>query len=490
MAEDILFSGESKSVEYKAAVPGNSEKYIKTVIAYANGQGGRIVFGVKDETLEVVGMDPDTIFQAIDAITNAISDSCEPRIFPDVTLQTVEDKTVIVVEIMPGPMRPYYLKSKGLMDGTYIRVSGTTRRVTDYMLKELILEGQNRYYDCEPCEDLVVTTEDMERLCEELKSTALKNILSKEEKAKVKDVTQNVLLSWGVLTEKDGRIVPTNAYALLTGQAKMQPVIQCAVFKGTDRAYFVDRREFKGSIQEQMEAAFQYILEKINRGMKIQGIYRQDIYELPVDSVREMLANSVAHRSYLEPGNIQVAIFDNRLEVTSPGMLLNGVSIKKMMEGYSKIRNRAIANAFSYMKIIEKWGSGIPRILRECKEYGLPEPEFVDFDGDFRVNMYRKTSEEEQCQIGASIIGTNGTNGTNGTDGTNGTNGSKTDIDSTEILRLIQENPAITQAELRKELKISLRTIKRLMSDLQKRGIIERKGSNRKGQWVILSSKK
>ena len=152
----------------------------------------------------------------------------------------------------------------------------------------------------------------------------------------------------------------------------MQQNIQCAIFKGNDRAYFVDRREFNGPIQEQMEAAYQYVLEKINRGMKIDGIYRQDVYELPIDSIRELIANAVAHRSYLDPGNIQVALYDNRLEITSPGMLMNGVTIEKMKEGYSKIRNRAIANAFSYMKIIEKWGSGIPRIIRECQEYGIP----------------------------------------------------------------------------------------------------------------------
>ncbi len=137
-------------------------------------------------------------------------------------------------------------------------------------------------------------------------------------------------------------------------------------------------------------------------GMQIKGIYRQDIYELPVDSVRELIANAVAHRSYLEPGNIQVAIFDDRLEVTSPGMLLNAVSIEKMREGYSKLRNPAIASAFVYMKIIEKWGTGIPRILRECIEYGLPEPQLIDFDGDFRVNMYRKqekASSAETTQI-------------------------------------------------------------------------------------------
>ena len=473
MEKDMLFSGESVNVEYKVAVPKDSAKYMKTVVAYANGRGGKIIFGVDDKTLEVVGMDTDSIFQTIDAITNAISDSCEPTILPDITLQTVEDKTVIVVEIFPGKMRPYYIKSKGMVSGTYVRSSGTTRPVADYMLKELILEGQNRYYDCEVCEGLTITPEDIERLCAEMKATAIRNTLTEGEKLNVKDVTQNVLISWGVLAEKDGAVVPTNAYALLAGQARLQPVIQCAVFKGKDRAYFVDRREFEGSIQDQMEAAFQYVLEKINRGMRIQGMYRQDRYELPVDSVREMIANSVAHRSYLEPGNIQMALFDDRLEVTSPGMLLNGVSIKKMKEGYSKPRNRAIASAFAYMKIIEKWGSGIPRILRECSEYGLPEPEFIDFDGDFRVNMYRQLPEKDWSHTDDTKHDTNDTLSEN----------------DTKILNLIRENPSITQAELREKLQVSIVTVKRLMANLQKRGLIERQGSSRKGKWIIIGQK-
>lgn len=473
MEMDTLFSGESVNVEYKVTVPKDSAKYMKTVVAYANGRGGKIIFGVDDKTLEVVGMNTDSIFQTIDAITNAISDSCEPTIIPDINLQTVEDKTVIVVEIFPGKMRPYYIKSKGMVDGTYVRSAGTTRPVADYMLKELILEGQNRYYDCEICEGLTVTPEDIDRLCAEMKATAVRNTLTESEKLKVKDVTQNVLISWGVLAEKDGAVVPTNAYALLTGQARFQPVIQCAVFKGKDRAYFVDRREFEGSIQEQMNAAFQYVLEKINRGMRIQGMYRQDRYELPVDSVREMIANSVAHRSYLEPGNIQVALFDDRLEVTSPGMLLNGVSIKKMKEGYSKPRNRAIAYAFAYMKIIEKWGSGIPRILRECSEYGLPEPEFIDFDGDFRVNMYRQLPEKDWSHTDDTKHDANDTISKN----------------DTKILSLVRENPSITQAEMKEKLQVSIVTVKRLMADLQKRGVIERQGSNRKGKWIIIGQK-
>ncbi len=430
MAIDRLFSGESKSIEYKVDVSGKSEKYMKTVVAFANGRGGRIVFGIDDSTLDVTGMNPDTIFQTIDSITNAISDSCEPRIIPDVTLQTV---------------------------------AGTTRLAPDFMLKELILEGQNRYYDSEPCDGLTVTKDDIKKLCHDLKKVALEHALTDAAKAEIKDVTENVLLSWGILWEKDGEIVPTNAYALLTGKNTMQQNIQCAIFKGNDRAYFVDRREFNGPIQEQMEAAYQYVLEKINRGMKIDGIYRQDVYELPIDSVRELIANAVAHRSYLDPGNIQVALYDNRLEITSPGMLMNGVTIEKMKEGYSKIRNRAIANAFSYMKIIEKWGSGIPRIIRECQEYGLPEPELIDFDGDFRINMYRQPS---LIQAGTII-------------------GIKVTSPEERVLTIMKQNARVTQKELQKELGVSLRTIKRMIAELQDKGYIVRRGNNRSGEWIV-----
>ena len=144
MEQDKLLSGESVNVEYKVTVPKDSTKYMKTVVAFANGKDGKIVFGVNDKTLEIIGMDPDTVFQTIDAITNAISDSCEPRIIPDITFQTVDDKTLIVVEIAPGRMRPYYIKSQGIVGGTYVRSAGTSRPASDYMLKELILEGQNR----------------------------------------------------------------------------------------------------------------------------------------------------------------------------------------------------------------------------------------------------------------------------------------------------------------------------------------------------------
>ena len=470
-----LFSGESINIEYKVEMPKKSEKYMKTVVAFANGRGGRIVFGVDDKTLNIVGMNPDTIFQTMDSITNAISDSCEPKIYPDVTLQSIDDKTIIVVEIHPGPMRPYYIKNKGLVDGTYVRVAGTSRHAEGYMLKELILEGQNRYFDNEPCEYLEINEDDIKDLCDKMKKIAIENTWNDEEKAAIRDVTKNILITWGILKEDNGKIIPSNAYALLTGKMQIQPTIQCAVFKGKTRAYFVDRREFSGPIQDQVQLAFQYVLEKINMGMQIKGIYRQDVYELPINSVRELIANAVAHRNYLEPGNIQVAIFDDRLEVTSPGMLLNTVSIKKMIEGYSRLRNPAIANAFAYMKIIEKWGTGIPRILRECKEYGLKKPELIDFDGDFRVNMYRREEKSKTTQTTTQTT----------TQITTQTTIKLTKNDH-EILQVIQNNPALSQKEIAMELGWTVDRVKYYLNKMKKQEAIRRIGSSHKGYWELL----
>ena len=478
-----LFSGESINIEYKVEMPKKSEKYMKTVVAFANGRGGRIVFGVDDKTLNIVGMNPDTIFQTMDAITNAISDSCEPKIYPDVTLQSIDDKTIIVVEIHPGPMRPYYIKNKGLVDGTYVRVAGTSRHAEGYMLKELILEGQNRYFDNEPCEYLEINEDDIKDLCDKMKKIAIENTWNDEEKAAIRDVTKNILITWGILKEDNGKIIPTNAYALLTGKMQIQPTIQCAVFKGKTRAYFVDRREFSGPIQDQVQLAFQYVLEKINMGMQIKGIYRQDVYELPINSVRELIANAVAHRNYLEPGNIQVAIFDDRLEVTSPGMLLNTVSIKKMIEGYSRLRNPAIANAFAYMKIIEKWGTGIPRILRECKEYGLKKPELIDFDGDFRVNMYRREEKSKTTQTTTQITTQTTTQTT--TQITTQTTIKLTKNDH-ENLQVIQNNPALSQKEIAMELGWTVDRVKYYLNKMKKQEAIRRIGSSHKGYWELL----
>lgn len=392
--------GESKNIEYKLVLPSNSTNYTKTAVAFANGQGGRIVFGVEDNTWRVVGIPDDRVFSIMDAISNAVVDSCEPLIIPDIAMQDIDGKTVIVVEILPGLQRPYYIKSLGRDQGTFVRVAGTTRLADGPTIKELMFEGSNRSFDQTPCVGISASEDDIAALCKVM--TVIAQTSANGESDKIKQVTTQQLISWGVLARQSELLVPTNAYAILTGSDTIRSVIQCGVFKGDTKAIFVDRREFSGTPQELIEQAYQYVLRNIHMGAQFKGVYRQDVYEIPPDAIRELIINAIVHRSYIDHSSIQIAIYDNRLEITSPGRLPIGQNLERMKQGYSKIRNEALAAAFEYMGYIEHWGSGIPRIVGEVREAGLKEPEFLGGDTDLRVNIYRADESAASTNIGRS----------------------------------------------------------------------------------------
>lgn len=145
MSENVLFSGESQNIEYKSTLPDKSEKYMETIVAFANTQGGKLIVGVDDQTLEIVGVKNIELFQVMDGIANAVSDSCIPQIIPDIEPLTVDGKTVIIVSVEAGKNRPYYLKSKGKESGTYLRVAGTSRQAFPEKIKENETH-RNKYY--------------------------------------------------------------------------------------------------------------------------------------------------------------------------------------------------------------------------------------------------------------------------------------------------------------------------------------------------------
>lgn len=282
--------------------------------------------------------------------------------------------------------------------------------------------------------------------------------------------------------------------------------IQCALFKGTERDEFIDRKEFIGPIYQQIDDAYRFVLRHINKSAEINGIVRRDIYELPIRAVRGAIVNAVTHRSYVDDSCIQVSIYDDRVEILSPGMLYGGLDMEEALKGKSKCRNAAISEAFYYMGIIEGWGTGLERIQKSCREYGLKKPIIEEFGNGFRVVLFRKTVNESQdmrkkfenASIGAGTddtkVGTDGTeSGTNDTKvGTNGTqnginrrNQVELSEDELLIINILKNKPLTTQSQLKEFTGIPLRTVKRMMSGLQKKGIITRIGSNRSGRWEI-----
>ncbi len=463
MDKSTLLKGESKTLEFKAALSSKSESYLKTVVAFANTDGGRLIFGIDDKSRQVVGVEKDDVFKIMDAIANAVSDSCAPKIVPDISFETIEDKTVVLVDIAAGFNRPYMLKSGGLDKGVYVRVGATSRLADTEQIREMMLDGSNQSWDEQICRSYALTDRAVKKLCSDIN-----RYRTEKDGQNAPKTTKETLIGWGVLKQDKTEVLPTNAFALLTDNPFGQAKIQCAVFKGESKSVFLDRKEYEGSLCRLLEDAYQYVLRNIRMGAVIEGLIRQDKFELPPAAIREMICNAICHRSYMDDGMIQVSVFDDRLEVSSPGALCRGLTLKDALKGRSKPRNKVIAEVFSRMGIIEKWGTGLQRIVDLAKQEGLKEPVFENNDSFFRVILYR--GKEEAAQTTDQTIQT--------TDQT---------VQTTEqkIMNAIAEKPTITRKELAEKTGLSESGIKWQLDKLKKEQKILRAGGTFGGHWVV-----
>lgn len=489
MTIEEIVHGESKNVEFKVKLPKDSAKYVKTIIAFANTQGGCLVIGVDDKTREVIGVDNDVAFQIMDNIANAVADSCIPQIVPDIELQTVDKHTVIVVTVAPEPNRPYYLKAKGKENGTFIRLAGTSRPASPEKIKELEMEGAHISWDELTCIGYEVADKELKKLC--------KDIMKYREEAGLpkRKVTRAQLVNWKLLKKADVSLLASNAYVLLVSDYFPFSKTQCAVFKGTERTVFLDKREFTGSVYEQIENAITFVLRNIRLGATVEGLVRKETYELPVEAIREMIVNAHCHRNLTDTSCVQVAVYDDRLEVTSPGGLYNGLTYDEIMSGHSKLRNRAIANIFNQMGLVEAWGTGIRRIQEAAKSYGLPSPEILVYDDMFRVNLYRnrilemqeghnKTSEKHQKSVGETSEKHRRNIG-EALEKHQGQFGADLTDTQRRILELLSVDAQLSAAKLSKQIGVASRNVEANIKKLKERGILIRHGSPKSGYWEV-----
>ena len=485
MTMEEIVHGESKNVEFKETLPDKSEKYMKTIIAFANTQGGQLIVGVNDVTREVTGVDMDSVFKIMDRITNAVSDSCTPQIVPDITFQTIEGKTIVVVYVAPGANRPYYMKSRGKEGGTYIRVAGTSRQADADKIKELELEGARISWDELICVGYEVKENAIKKLCRDMNRYRNEMQQRKGNAEKLQQVTRAQLLNWNVIKKTEDGYLASNAFALLTGKHFYYSRTQCAVFAGTDRGEFIDKKEYDGPLYGQIEEAYAFVLRNIRRSAKVEGLIRREGHELPPDAIREMIINAHCHRNFLDNSCVQVALYDDRLEVTSPGGLCYGLTLEEAISGRSKQRNRIVAEVFNQMGLIEAWGTGLRNIRKAAKEYSLPEPQFIEMTGTFRVNLFRSLSPMEDRQ---KIGKTSAKNLKSiGEPSVKARKSIGVELNATQksIIDLLSENVQMSGTELAERIGISKRNIETNIKKLKEKGILVRHGSARAGYWEI-----
>ena len=485
MTMEEIVHGESKNVEFKETLPDKSEKYMKTIIAFANTQGGQLIVGVNDVTREVTGVDMDSVFKIMDRITNAVSDSCTPQIVPDITFQTIEGKTIVVVYVAPGANRPYYMNSRGKEGGTYIRVAGTSRQADADKIKELELEGARISWDELICVGYEVKENAIKKLCRDMNRYRNEMQQRKGNAEKLQQVTRAQLLNWNVIKKTEDGYLASNAFALLTGKHFYYSRTQCAVFAGTDRGEFIDKKEYDGPLYGQIEEAYAFVLRNIRRSAKVEGLIRREGHELPPDAIREMIINAHCHRNFLDNSCVQVALYDDRLEVTSPGGLCYGLTLEEAISGRSKQRNRIVAEVFNQMGLIEAWGTGLRNIRKAAKEYSLPEPQFIEMTGTFRVNLFRSLSPmEDRQKIGKTSAKNLKSIGETSVKARKSI-GVELNATQKSIIDLLSENVQMSGTELAERIGISKRNIETNIKKLKEKGILVRHGSARAGYWEI-----
>ena len=375
--------------DFVEQIVAESGSFLNTAVAFANGRGGRIIF--YGESGRGFSAEAELI-PCIDEITQKIFDSCEPRIFPRVGVELQDGRQVVVVEIFPGMEKPYFVKELGMMDGTYVRVGGATRLAEPYQVQELLLSGTNSSVDQLAAESTVSDVE-IEEFCRMMYGEAEKRRADDD----VVRLQKEDLLAWKLLREEEGECRATGGWHLLAGTAEElfpEGFIQCAEYLGATRLDFVGGEEFAGSLTEQVDGAANYVQERLlARGLKARGLE-----ELPEDLMRRLLARAVCQRNYAAPGRISLVLYEDRLEITVPGLLEEDMTIWKLKTGFSKIRNRAIAAAFLYMGMMTGFQSILPELYRAAKRARLPEPAVITLGDSVRINLYCRAEEEAQQQ--------------------------------------------------------------------------------------------
>ena len=371
--------------DFVEQIVAESGSFLNTAVAFANGRGGRIIF--YGESGRGFSAEAE-IIPYIDELTRQIFESCEPRIFPRVGVEMQDGRQVVVVEIFSGMEKPYFVKDLGMMDGTYVRVGGATRLAEPYQVQELLLSGTNSSADqlaAQSCVDEV----EIEEFCRMLHAEAEKR------RAEAQDVVRlqkDDLLAWKLLREEEGEYRTTNGWHLLAGTAEElfpEGFVQCAEYLGTTRLDFVGGEEFFGSLTAQADGAAAYVRERLAaRGTKARGLD-----EIPADLLHRLIARAVCQRNYAAPGRISLVLYEDRLEITIPGLLEEDMTIWKLMTGFSKIRNRAVAAAFLYMGMMTGFQSVLPELYRAAKAARLPEPAVITLGDSVRINLYCRAEE-------------------------------------------------------------------------------------------------
>ena len=390
----LLKRPEGKTLEFKRDL-SSPRGVTRTAVAFANTAGGVLLIGVEDKTGFVRGV--ADVLAAEERLANILADTVTPQVVPDIEVLPWRDVYVIAAEIFPSPRRPHRVRKEGRA-GIYVRVGSTNRRADPPLVDEMRRFASRQTYDEEPLP--------------QLHSEAVDFRAASEWFAPKRKLRRSDLDTLGLVVREQARKVPTVGGVLLFGKDKERERyfpdawVQAGRFRGTDREHIVDQRDIRGHAPALVERATEFVLEHLSCGARIEGTRRQDRWNVPPVAVREAIVNAVAHADFAQRGGpLRVAVFADRVEVESPGLLPFGLTIEDLPLGVSKLRNRVIARVFHELGLMENWGSGVQRMMAACDEAGCPHPVFEELGGRFRVTLGVSGPSAQADDVDARLLG-------------------------------------------------------------------------------------
>lgn len=422
---------ESEAVELKEIYTPDLKKEI---IAFANTNGGTIYIGVQNNG-EIVGLEnADFVMQQI---SSSLRDSIRPDVsmFTNIGLLQENNKYFVKLTVSQGTKKPYYLSDKGLKPtGVYVRSGTTSAPASEDAIRMMIkmTDGDSFETNRSLIQELT-----FHRLNEELEKRSL-------------EFTEVQMKNLGIISSDD---IYTNMGLLVSDQCKHS--IKFAIFQGTDKLVFKDRKELTGSLFAQLTDAYKTIDFYNGTKATFHDLLRTDERDYPEDAVREALLNAIVHRDYSFSGSTIINLYSDRLEIISLGGLVSGLSLEAAMLGASQPRNEKLASLFYRMKLIEAYGTGISKII-SCYKGLSVQPKFENVEGAFRVVLPNTHAQELSVE----------------------------DEKYLPILRLFEKQKEITRSDVENALGIGTTYAINMLKEMQEKELIKKVGKGRLTRYV------
>ena len=421
---------ESKTTEFKREYTDDL-KY--AVVAFANTDGGKIYIGINDDG-SVQGIEnPDGTMLRI---TNMIRDVVRPDVtmFTECATERIDGKTVIILTVQRGTARPYYLSGKGVRpEGVYIRQSASSVPASETAILNMIKETSGDRY------------EDARSLNQQLTFDKATDYFTKRN------------LPFGEQQKRTLKIIGsdgtyTNLGMLLSDQCVH--TVKLAVFEGSKKSVFRDRKELDGSLLAQLEDAYAYIDQFNRTRAEFEGLDRIDKRDYPPEALREALLNAMTHRDYSFSGSTLISIFDDRIEFVTIGGLVRGLTFNDIMLGVSALRNQNLANVFYRLKLIEAYGTGILKINESYSDCDV-KPLFEVTDNAFKITLPNINYAGERKELPTAPAKVKGK-----------------DTRKELVLKLVKQQGSITRKDVEDGLNISQSTAILLLREMVESGLL------------------